>query len=86
MSRKHPEFHTIGFPEPEASMLKESAKQILKDRDESVSALRCASIPIGCGKEITSEEFSEYTALDAKEYSMSGLCLGCQNEFFGDVH
>jgi hypothetical protein len=80
---QHPEVHTIGIPEPEASALKEFATKTLQERDEAVSNLRCAAEPIGCGKEISPEEFATYSPLDKKEYSMSGLCLPCQDNFFG---
>lgn len=41
----------------------------------------CAPRPIGCGKEIDSlTEFKD--ELSAKEYTISGLCQACQDDFF----
>ena len=48
-------------------------------RTETIKGNRCVPAPIGCGGpavEFTSE-------LSRKEYSISGLCEKCQNEFFG---
>lgn len=49
------------------------------DRRDSIYQNKCAPKPIGCGKSIDS--FRD--ALSEKEFTISGLCQQCQDNFFG---
>ena len=49
------------------------------DRRQLIKENLCVPPPIGCGKPIA--EFRN--AISAKEYSISGLCQRCQDDFFG---
>lgn len=47
--------------------------------------MNCYPKPIGCGREITPEEFYTWDLLSQKEFDISGLCLDpCQNEYFAE--
>lgn len=47
--------------------------------------MNCYPKPIGCGREIPSEEFLTWDALSQKEFQISSLCLDpCQNEYFAE--
>ncbi len=50
------------------------------DRVKSIVADVCVATPIGCGKPVTG--FRD--ALSQREYSISGLCQGCQDTVFGE--
>jgi len=62
--------------------MRENVKKNLKDLGfdkeiENVEKNRCPF----CKKEINMEDFRDN--LSRKEYSISGLCQDCQDEFFG---
>ena len=62
---------------------------ILKDLfnvnlDESKKQLKCIEKPIGCGKQISQDDFDSWDELTKKEYKISALCKKCQDEFFGN--
>ncbi len=45
----------------------------------------CYPKPIGCGREISEEEFASWDLLSQKEFRISGICLDpCQNEYFAE--
>lgn len=49
------------------------------DREETIRQSRCVPPPIGCGQVVNG--FKD--AISEKEYSISGLCQTCQDDFFG---
>src|SRR2546423_730958 len=53
------------------------------DREDAIRNLRCVSAPIGCGRQITEEELSKWSRMDLSEYALSGWCITCQDEVFG---
>ena len=62
------------------------------DRRDSISTAKCIPIPYGCGKPLVETNFAQSTGspqdnffrdqLSAKEYTISGLCQDCQDDFF----
>jgi hypothetical protein len=50
------------------------------NRQQAIRENRCINPPIGCGKPI-SGFFRNDSCM--KEYTTSGLCQQCQDEFFG---
>lgn len=52
------------------------------DRRESISELRCHPM-IGCGKTIEPSEFECYGSQTRREFTISGMCGGCQVSVFG---
>jgi len=50
-----------------------------RDRRDLIRQDICVPPPIGCGK--PASQFRN--AISVKEFSISGLCQNCQDEFFG---
>ncbi len=48
-------------------------------RPTTIAGNKCISAPIGCGSDAL--EFRD--AISQKEYTISGMCQKCQDEFFG---
>jgi hypothetical protein len=82
LPNNEPTIHFIGFPDQEKKALKRLAQALTQERNESLKALKCAAVPIGCGREISATEFAAMDHLTRKEYGMSALCPSCQDEFF----
>ena len=61
---------------PLASLLLDT----VTNRTEAITNDCCVNPPIGCGGPAT--EFR--TPLDAREFTISGLCQSCQDKIFGD--
>jgi hypothetical protein len=78
-----PTIHFINVPKIDRKVLKQLCQTLLQERNESLQALRCAVAPVGCGREISPEEFAAMDLLTLKEYGTSALCSTCQDEFFG---
>jgi hypothetical protein len=54
----------------------------LYGRTTAIQDNRCASEPFGCGGPVSMEDFEDEKS--RKEYTISGLCMKCQKEIFGD--
>jgi hypothetical protein len=55
---------------------------LVPGRREAISEQRCMEAPIGCGRTLAAAGgFKD--ALSVREYGISGLCQGCQDEVFG---
>lgn len=52
----------------------------MTNRTDAITRDVCVNPPIGCGG--PAAEFR--TPLDAREYTISGLCQVCQDKIFGD--
>jgi len=76
MARK--EDHPWGPPSEKAPAIEELL-EAMSGRTTYINKGTCIPAPIGCGKEITG--FKDQ--LSAKEYTISGLCQGCQDSVFG---
>jgi|TARA_R110000751_G_scaffold71396_5_gene144486 hypothetical protein len=50
------------------------------NRVEAVEANRCIKPPIGCG--LAGGDFKD--AISLREYTISGLCQGCQDRIYGE--
>lgn len=69
-------------PSYKSEILEQSLKNMFGfDRRENIEQNFCVPEPFGCGQPIT--EFRN--EISAKEYTISGLCQKCQDEFFGTV-
>lgn len=61
------------------------------DRRETITALKCVPVPIGCGKELKDTAFAQSTGGDGlfrdrtsrDEFRISGMCQDCQDSVFG---
>jgi hypothetical protein len=53
-------------------------------RNEAHEQKRCLREPIGCGQQLTPEEYDSWDELTKKEYDLSALCKGCQTGIFDE--
>lgn len=68
------------IPSEKSAGIENFLTQISGDsRIESIKSNRCIKPPIGCGKTFNPAEAS---AMDLREYRISGLCPKCQDEIF----
>lgn len=51
-------------------------------REDAIFSMKCLDEPMGCGRQITQEEFISWDDLSRKEYTMSGFCKTCQDKIF----
>jgi hypothetical protein len=59
-------------------------------RTTAIKSLKCVAKPVGCGNKLEDTNFAKANngqkfrdELSAKEYTISGLCQDCQDDFFG---
>ena len=52
------------------------------DRRTAINAGHCVPPPVGCGRELRAKEFQTWDAQTQKEYTISGMCAACQEDFF----
>lgn len=50
------------------------------NRRQTIKANKCAPPPMGCGKDVKEEDFTN--EIQRKEFAISSLCPKCQDEFF----
>jgi hypothetical protein len=53
-------------------------------RSTAIGNKTCVRKPLGCGREIPIGEFETWDQLTLKEYTLSGMCKTCQDDFFKD--
>lgn len=51
---------------------------------DAVQNMQCVKPPLGCGRDISFEEFERWDGLTQKEYTMSGWCTTCQDKVYKD--
>lgn len=54
----------------------------LFDIGPSIQNLRCSKPPMGCGREISKEEFAAMDPDTKAEYGITGTCPSCQESLF----
>jgi len=68
-------------PTPKNANLENAIQGMLGfNRAETIQENMCVPAPFGCGKPVSMDSFED--ELSRKEYSISGMCQNCQNEFF----
>lgn len=53
---------------------------------DAIQQMTCVSKPLGCGRSITTEEYNSWDGPTRKEYTMSGWCTQCQDNFFNQEY
>jgi hypothetical protein len=53
-------------------------------REDAIMKGKCLNHPIGCGRQLTMEEFATWPALEQREFQISGWCKECQDKVFID--
>jgi hypothetical protein len=56
----------------------------MNGREDAIMAGRCIGHPIGCGVQLTMQEFLTWPALNQREFQISGWCKDCQDKVFVD--
>lgn len=68
-------------PSPKNEDLENAIEGMLGfNRAETIQENKCVPPPFGCGKPVSMDDFKD--DLSRKEYSLSGMCQTCQDEFF----
>ena len=63
-----------------SSAIENFLTEIGGNRKETIRQNKCHGV-FGCGKDVSPEEFRDEQSLT--EYRISGLCMSCQDDFFG---